>query len=56
LPDRFIGNGKYLTARDAAQPNLMDFFDFTNEPWATIAHSRWIVLSPSCSVAVRSEP
>ena len=35
VEDRFIGNGKYLTARDAAQPNLMDFFDFTNAPWAT---------------------
>ena len=35
VEDRFIGNGKYLTARDAAQPNLMDFFDFTNVPWAT---------------------
>ena len=34
VEDRFIGNGKYLTARDAAQPNLMDFFDFTNVPWA----------------------
>jgi phospholipase C len=35
VEDRFIGNGKYLTARDAAQPNLMDFFDFTNAPWTT---------------------
>jgi phospholipase C len=35
VEDRFIGNGKYLTARDAAQPNLMDFFDFTKVPWAT---------------------
>ena len=24
-----------LTKRDAAQPNLLDFFDFTNKPWAT---------------------
>ena len=24
-----------LTSRDAAQPNLLDFFDFTNVPWAT---------------------
>ena len=23
------------TARDAAQPNLLDFFDFTGKPWAT---------------------
>jgi phospholipase C len=35
LEDRFIGNKKYLTARDAAQPNLLDFFDFQNIPWAT---------------------
>jgi phospholipase C len=24
-----------LTKRDAIQPNLLDFFDFTNKPWAT---------------------
>ncbi|MEO8725163.1 MAG: alkaline phosphatase family protein [Acidobacteriaceae bacterium] len=24
-----------LTRRDAAQPNLLDFFDFANKPWAT---------------------
>jgi phospholipase C len=35
IEDRFIGNQQYLTARDAAQPNLLDFFDFTNVPWAT---------------------
>jgi phospholipase C len=35
VEDRFIGNSVYLTARDAAQPNLLDFFDFTNIPWAT---------------------
>jgi phospholipase C len=35
VEDRFIGNGKYLTARDAAQPNLLDFFDFTGIPWLT---------------------
>jgi phospholipase C len=35
VEDRFIGNRKYLTARDAAQPNLLDFFDFANTPWAT---------------------
>jgi len=34
VEDRFIGNGKYLTARDAAQPTLLDFFDFTNVPWS----------------------
>jgi hypothetical protein len=24
-----------LTKRDAAQPNLLDFFDFAGKPWAT---------------------
>jgi len=35
VEDRFIGNGTYLTARDAAQPNLLEFFDFSKVPWAT---------------------
>jgi hypothetical protein len=35
VQDRFIGNGTYLTHRDAAQPNLLDFFDFKGVPWAT---------------------
>jgi phospholipase C len=35
VEDRFIGDHNYLTARDAAQPNLLDFFDFNNVPWAT---------------------
>jgi phospholipase C len=35
VEDRFIGDQKYLTLRDAAQPNLLDFFDFVNVPWAT---------------------
>jgi phospholipase C len=34
VEDRFIGDHQYLTARDAAQPNLLDFFDFNNVPWA----------------------
>jgi phospholipase C len=32
---RFLGSSVHLTARDAAQPNLLDFFDFTAKPWAT---------------------
>jgi phospholipase C len=32
---RFIGSSAALTPRDAAQPGLMDFFDFTNVPWRT---------------------
>jgi len=35
VEDRFIGNHKYLTNRDAAQPNLLEFFDFNSIPWAT---------------------
>lgn len=35
VEDRFIGDHTYLTNRDAAQPNLLDFFDFTAIPWAT---------------------
>jgi phospholipase C len=46
VEDRFIGNQSncgpqsypinvncYLTNRDAVQPQLLDFFDFVNEPW-----------------------
>jgi len=35
VEDRFIPNPKYLTPHDAAQPNLLEFFDFNNVPWAT---------------------
>jgi phospholipase C len=35
VENRFIGSSAHLTARDAAQPNLLDFFDFNNVPWAT---------------------
>jgi phospholipase C len=34
VENRFIGSSAHLTARDAAQPNLLDFFDFTNIPWS----------------------
>jgi len=34
VENRFIGPNAHLTARDAAQPNLLDFFDFNNVPWA----------------------
>ena len=29
----FIGSSAHLTARDAAQPNLLEFFDFARSPW-----------------------
>jgi phospholipase C len=35
VENRFIGASTHLTARDAAQPNLLDFFDFNGVPWAT---------------------
>jgi len=35
VENRFIGSSAHLTARDAAQPNLLEFFDFNNVPWAT---------------------
>jgi phospholipase C len=35
VENRFIGGSTHLTARDAAQPDLMNFFDFNNVPWAT---------------------
>jgi phospholipase C len=35
VENRFIGASAHLTPRDAAQPNLLDFFDFTGIPWAT---------------------
>ena len=35
VENRFIGSSTHLTARDAAQPDLLEFFDFTGKPWAT---------------------
>jgi phospholipase C len=35
VENRFIGSSVHLTARDASQPDLLDFFDFTNIPWQT---------------------
>ncbi|MFZ0632641.1 MAG: alkaline phosphatase family protein [Acidobacteriaceae bacterium] len=35
VENRFIGSSAYLTSRDKIQPNLLDFFDFTDIPWAT---------------------
>jgi hypothetical protein len=34
VENRFIGSSAHLTPHDAAQPNLLDFFDFTNVPWS----------------------
>ena len=35
VENRFIGSATHLTARDAAQPDLLEFFDFNNVPWAS---------------------
>jgi phospholipase C len=35
VENRFIGGSAHLTARDAAQPDLLNFFDFNSVPWAT---------------------
>ncbi|MBV8631316.1 MAG: hypothetical protein JOZ83_10355, partial [Silvibacterium sp.] len=35
VENRFIGGSAHLTARDAAQPNLLEFFDFSRVPWVT---------------------
>ena len=35
VENRFIGPSAHLTARDTAQPNLLDFFDFNAAPWST---------------------
>jgi phospholipase C len=34
VENRFIGSSAHLTARDAAQPDLMEFFDFNGIPWS----------------------
>jgi phospholipase C len=33
VENRFIGSSAHLTLHDMAQPDLLDFFDFTNVPW-----------------------
>lgn len=35
VESRFIGPSAHLTNRDAAQPDLLDFFDFVKIPWLT---------------------
>ncbi|WP_239462012.1 alkaline phosphatase family protein [Occallatibacter savannae] len=35
VESRFINSSAHLTNRDAAQPNLLEFFDFNAVPWAT---------------------
>jgi len=35
VESRFINGSPSLTNRDAAQPDLLDFFDFNNVPWSS---------------------
>jgi phospholipase C len=35
VENRFIGASAHLTPRDAAQPDLLELFDFAKVPWAT---------------------
>jgi phospholipase C len=35
VESRFINSSAHLTAHDAAQPDLLEFFDFSSIPWAT---------------------
>ena len=35
VENRFIGASAHLTARDKVQPDMLEFFDFNNVPWAT---------------------
>jgi phospholipase C len=34
VESRFIGPSAHLTNRDAAQPNMLEFFDFNETPWS----------------------
>ncbi len=39
VENRFIGPAAHLTNRDAAQPDLLNFFDFTNAPVGYTAYA-----------------
>jgi phospholipase C len=47
VENRFIGPSAHLTNRDAAQPDLLDFFDFTAIPWATPPAASSIPVPPA---------
>jgi len=51
---RFIearGGLPSLTARDAAMPDMTEFFDFTNKPWATPPSPLPQDMSGACDVS-----
>jgi phospholipase C len=47
VESHFIAPTAHLTSRDAAQPDLLDFFDFTNVPWATPPASSSLPVPPA---------
>ena len=47
VENRFVGPTAHLTSRDAAQPDLLDFFDFNAVPWATPPASSSIPVPPA---------
>ena len=47
VENRFISPSAHLTNRDAAQPNLLDFFDFTTIPWKTPPAASTIPVPPA---------
>src|SRR5205814_1599641 len=55
VESRFISPNANLTARDAAQPNLLDFFDFNAVPWATPPSPPAASSNSSCSPTHLSE-
>ncbi len=51
VENRFIGSSAHLTLRDQAQPDLLDFFDFTAVPWATPPTPPAPVTQGTCNAA-----
>jgi phospholipase C len=51
VESRFIGPNAHLTNRDAAQPNLLEFFDFANVPWKTPPTPPTPVTTGACNAA-----
>jgi phospholipase C len=44
-----------ITKRDAAQPNLLDFFDFTGKPWATPPAQSSVPAPPSVGATCHAD-
>jgi phospholipase C len=55
VENRFIGPAAHLTNRDAAQPDLLDFFDFTNIPWLTPPAASSIPVPPGVGLTCTPE-